>query len=43
MNYLQCRIIIIYEGLYHEVYNEIEEERKKVLRDLLALLNSHVS
>ena len=37
------KTIKIYEGLYHEVYNEIEEERKKVLRDLLGWLNSHVS
>lgn len=31
-----------YEGLYHEIYNEIKEDREKVLNDLLNWLNSHL-
>ncbi|MGV9173717.1 MAG: alpha/beta hydrolase [Promethearchaeia archaeon] len=31
-----------YEGLYHEVYNEIKEDREKVLDDLLNWLENHV-
>ncbi|MFW9945999.1 MAG: alpha/beta hydrolase [Candidatus Odinarchaeota archaeon] len=37
------KTIKIYEGLYHEVYNELEEDRKKVLKDLSNWLNIHVS
>ncbi|MHA1794411.1 MAG: lysophospholipase [Promethearchaeota archaeon] len=32
----------IYEGLRHEVYNELEEDRKKVLQDLLEWIKSHL-
>ncbi|HUX99306.1 MAG TPA: lysophospholipase [Candidatus Deferrimicrobium sp.] len=32
----------IYEGLYHEVYNELEEDRKIVLKDLGDWLDKHV-
>jgi alpha-beta hydrolase superfamily lysophospholipase len=35
------KTILIYEGLYHEVYNEVEQERKKVLLDLSSWLESH--
>ncbi|MFX1339939.1 MAG: alpha/beta hydrolase [Promethearchaeota archaeon] len=35
------KTIIIYEGLYHEVYNEVEQERKKVLTDLRNWLEKH--
>ncbi len=35
------KAINIYEGLYHEVYNEIEEDRTIVLKDLLDWLNNH--
>ncbi|UCE07773.1 MAG: lysophospholipase [bacterium] len=36
------KTIIIYDGLYHEVYNEVEEERKKVLQDLGDWLDNHL-
>jgi len=36
------KTIKIYEGLYHEVYNEKEEDRKKLLKDLRDWLNNHV-
>jgi len=32
----------IYDGLFHEVYNELELDRKKVLNDLLEWLNLHL-
>ena len=32
----------IYDGLYHEVYNELEEDRKIVLKDLGDWLDSHL-
>jgi len=35
------KTINIYEGLYHEVYNEIKEDRTIVLRDLRDWLNNH--
>ena len=35
------KAIYIYKGLYHEVYNEIEEDRTIVLRDLRDWLNNH--
>lgn len=34
--------IKIYEGLYHEVYNELEKDRKIVLKDLKDWLNYHI-
>ena len=34
--------IIIYDGLYHEVYNEIKEESEKVLNDLSNWLDKHI-
>ena len=36
------KTIKIYEGLYHEVYNEIEKERSIVLTDLRNWLNRHI-
>jgi len=39
---MEDKTIIIYDGLYHEVYNEVEEERKMVLEDLSAWLEKHV-
>jgi alpha-beta hydrolase superfamily lysophospholipase len=36
------KTIKIYEGLYHEVYNEKEKERKIVLNDLSTWLNNHI-
>ncbi len=35
------KTIKIYEGLKHEVYNELEEDRKVVLKDLHNWLNEH--
>lgn len=32
----------IYEGLFHEVYNELESDRKTVLDDLISWLNTHI-
>jgi len=34
--------INIYDGLYHEVYNELEKDRKIVLKDLSNWLEKHV-
>ena len=31
-----------YEGLYHEVYNELEDDRIRVLQDLTEWLNAHL-
>ena len=39
---MKDKIIRIYEALYHEVYNELETDRKKVLKDLRNWLNSHI-
>jgi len=36
------KTIKIYEGLYHEVYNELEEDRRRVLTDLSNWLDDHV-
>ncbi len=36
------KTIKIYEGLYHEVYNEIEKDRRIVLNDLTDWLNRHI-
>lgn len=32
----------VYEGLRHEVYNELIADRGKVLSDLYALLDNHL-
>ena len=39
---MKDKTIIIYDGLYHEVYNEIKEEREKVLNDLSNWLDKHI-
>ena len=39
---MKDRTILIYKGLYHEVYNEIKEEREKVLNDLSNWLENHI-
>ena len=39
---VEDKTIIKYEGLRHEVYNELKEKREKVLQDLLDWLNKHV-
>jgi acylglycerol lipase len=36
------KTVKIYEGLYHEVYNELEEDRKRVLKDLGDWLDKHM-
>ena len=32
----------VYDGLYHEIYNELDEDRQKVLGDLESWLDSHL-
>ena len=39
---VEDKTILIYDGLYHEVYNELEEEREKVLKDLSNWLDKHI-
>ncbi len=39
---MEDKTIKIYKGLYHEVYNELEEDRKTVLNDLTEWLDSHL-
>jgi len=39
---MKDKTIKIYDGLYHEVYNEIDKDRKEVLKDLRNWLNNHV-
>ena len=39
---MEDRSILIYDGLYHEVYNEIKEESEKVLNDLSNWLDKHI-
>ena len=39
---VEDRTLKIYDGLLHEVYNEMEEERNHVLSDLLNWLNRHI-
>ncbi|MBD3227747.1 MAG: alpha/beta fold hydrolase [Candidatus Lokiarchaeota archaeon] len=39
---MEDKTIKKYDGLRHEVYNEVEKERKKVIQDLLDWLNEHV-
>ncbi len=36
------KAIKIYDGLYHEIYNELEEDRKIVLKDLMEWLDNHI-
>ena len=39
---MEDKTIVIYDGLYHEVYNEVIDEREKVLNDLSNWLENHV-
>ena len=39
---MEDKTILIYDGLYHEVYNEIKKEREKVLNDLSNWLDKHI-
>ncbi len=36
------KTLYIYDGLYHEIYNEITEQKKQVLDDLDAWLLKHI-
>ena len=36
------RTLHVYEGLYHEIYNELEAQRAKVLNDLEVWLEAHI-
>ncbi len=36
------KTLFMYDGLYHEVYNELDEQRQKVLSDLEAWLENHI-
>jgi alpha-beta hydrolase superfamily lysophospholipase len=36
------KTLYLYDGLYHEVYNELEDSREKVLEDLENWLNNHL-
>ena len=37
------KTLYVYDGLYHEIYNEMEDERQKVLGDLETWLEDHVT
>ncbi|UCF94651.1 MAG: lysophospholipase [Desulfobacterales bacterium] len=39
---LEDKTLRVYEGLYHEIYNESKDQREKVLRDLEDWLESHL-
>ena len=39
---MEDKTLHIYDGLYHEVYNEIKKEREKVLNDLSNWLDKHI-
>ncbi len=39
---MEDKTAYIYDGLFHEVYNEVEDDRKKVLKNLSDWLESHV-
>ena len=36
------KTLYMYDGLYHEIYNELDEQRQKVLGDLEAWLENHI-
>ncbi|MBD3194404.1 MAG: alpha/beta fold hydrolase [Candidatus Lokiarchaeota archaeon] len=38
---MEDKTVKIYDGLYHEVYNEVKDEREKVLDDLAKWLERH--
>ena len=39
---LKDKALYIYDGLYHEIYNEREEQRSRVLTDLENWLEKHI-
>ncbi len=43
MTSTQDKTLKVYEGLFHEVYNETADRRKEVLDDLVAWLDRHLS
>jgi len=38
----QDKTLHVYDGLYHEIYNELEDQRKQVLKDLEDWLEKHL-
>jgi alpha-beta hydrolase superfamily lysophospholipase len=36
------KTLYVYSGLYHEIYNEVADQKKKVLKDLQIWIESHV-
>jgi alpha-beta hydrolase superfamily lysophospholipase len=40
---LQDKTLHVYDGLYHEIYNEREDQKKKVLDDLEAWLEKRMN
>jgi alpha-beta hydrolase superfamily lysophospholipase len=39
---MQDKTVKIYDGLYHEVYNESKDKRTQVLNDLAEWLENHI-
>ncbi|NHI92189.1 MAG: alpha/beta hydrolase [Candidatus Lokiarchaeota archaeon] len=39
---MEDKTVKIYDGLFHEIYNEIEQDRKIVLKDLSDWLDKHI-
>ena len=39
---MEDKTIKIYDGLYHEIYNELKEDRERVFKDLVDWLNNHI-
>jgi alpha-beta hydrolase superfamily lysophospholipase len=35
--------VLVYEGLYHEIFNELQEDRKRVLDDLAKWIERHIN
>jgi len=40
---LQDKALFVYDGMYHEIYNSPEDQKKKVLDDLEAWLEKHLT
>jgi alpha-beta hydrolase superfamily lysophospholipase len=39
---LDDKTLYLYDGLYHEIYNEVEDQRDKVLSDLETWIENHI-
>lgn len=39
---IEDKTLHVYDGLYHEIYNETESKRQQVLQDLFAWLKDHI-